>query len=107
MHGNRYGTIRDLIKKKLDYSKIVLLDLDVKGVVFRVFLSNKNITFSNKVGESQGYSPYSYDIGGATQNQVIYPSLDPSIFEIKYPNTDINGRVTTHGNSSSNTPNLT
>ena len=26
-------------------------------------------------------------------SQVIYPSLDPSIFEIKYPNQDIKGRV--------------
>jgi len=29
----------------------------------------------------------------ATQNQVIYPSLDPSIFELRYPNQDIKGRV--------------
>ena len=53
----------------------------------------KNILFSNKAGESVGYSPYAYDIDGATQDGVIYPSLDPSIFEIKYPNTDIKGRV--------------
>ena len=53
----------------------------------------KDIKFSNKAGVSQGYSQYAYDMGGATQNQVIYPSLDPSIFEVKYPNTDIKGRV--------------
>ena len=53
----------------------------------------KNIKFSNKAGVSQGYSQYAYDIEGATQNQVIYPSLDPSIFEVKYPNQDIKGRV--------------
>ena len=40
-----------------------------------------------------GYSQYSYDIDGATQNQVIYPSLDPSIFEVKFPQTDIKGKV--------------
>ena len=40
-----------------------------------------------------GYSQYSYDISAATQNLVIYPSLDPSIFEVKYPNTDIKGKV--------------
>ncbi len=39
------------------------------------------------------YSLYGYDIPGATSNGVIYPSLDPSIFEIRYPNTDIQGRV--------------
>ena len=53
----------------------------------------KNIEIINKSGESAGYSKYSYDIVGATNNEVIYPSLDPSIFEVKYPNTDIQGRV--------------
>ena len=53
----------------------------------------KSITFDNKSGENNGYSKYSYDITGAIQNQVIYPSLDPSIFEIKYPDADIKGKV--------------
>jgi len=53
----------------------------------------KNITISNKVGTALGYSPYAYDIAGATLNNVVYPSLDPMIFEVKYPNTDIQGRV--------------
>jgi len=53
----------------------------------------KNIVFTNKAGTTSGYSQYSYDINGATQNQVIYPSLDPSIFEVKYPNQDIKGKV--------------
>ena len=39
------------------------------------------------------YSQYGYDILGATKNNNIYPSLDPSIFEVRYPNTDIQGRV--------------
>jgi hypothetical protein len=53
----------------------------------------KNISISNKAGTTSGYSQYAYDIVGATQNQVIYPSLDPSIFEIKSPNSDIKGKV--------------
>ena len=53
----------------------------------------KNILISNKAGTTQGYSQYSYDISASTQNQVVYPSLDPSIFEVRYPNTDIKGRV--------------
>jgi hypothetical protein len=53
----------------------------------------KNITISNLVGENLGYSPYSYDIAGATIGNVIYPSLDPSIFEVKYPDQDIQGRI--------------
>jgi len=47
----------------------------------------------NKVGENLGYSKYAYDIQAATINNVVYPSLDPSIFEVKYLNTDIVGRV--------------
>jgi hypothetical protein len=46
----------------------------------------------NKVGEDLGYSKYAYDIKAATINNVIYPSLDPSIFEVKYLNSDIVGR---------------
>jgi hypothetical protein len=53
----------------------------------------KNISISNKAGTASGYSQYAYDITGATQNQVIYPSLDPSIFEVRYPNQDIKGKV--------------
>jgi hypothetical protein len=55
--------------------------------------SVKNISISNKAGTTLGYSQYAYDITGATQNQVIYPSLDPSIFEVRYPNNDIKGKV--------------
>ena len=53
----------------------------------------KNLKIINKVGEQLGYSKYAYDIDGATQNKVIYPSLDPMIFEVKFPNEDIKGRV--------------
>jgi hypothetical protein len=53
----------------------------------------KNIEITNLVGENLGYSKYAYDVQGATQGNVIYPSLDPSIFEVKFPNQDIQGRV--------------
>ena len=53
----------------------------------------KNVSIKNIVGETTGYSKYLYDIGGATSNNVIYPSLDPCIFEVKYPDVDIRGRV--------------
>jgi hypothetical protein len=53
----------------------------------------KTVDIVNKVGTNLGYSPYAYDITGATANNVIYPSLDPSIFEVKYLNTDIQGKV--------------
>ena len=52
-----------------------------------------NVQFTNKSGGS--YSPYSYDVNGAILNGVIYPSLDPSIFEVRFPDVDIQGRVVT------------
>ena len=65
----------------------ILLD-NVEGVQ-----TVKKIEFINKTGENLGYSDYSYDVLGATTNNVIYPSIDPMIFELKYPNTDIQGKV--------------
>jgi len=55
-----------------------------------------SLTFNNVSGEAQGYSQYKYGFTKATRDGVIYPSMDPSIFELKFPNTDINGRVTTY-----------
>ena len=55
----------------------------------------EKVNIVNIAGTTAGYSQYSYDIPGATLNGVIYPSLDPSIFEVKYSNTDIQGRVVT------------
>jgi hypothetical protein len=55
----------------------------------------KEVSIINKSGEANNYSKYSYDIKAATLNNVIYPSLDPSIFELKFPQTDIKGRVVT------------
>ena len=53
----------------------------------------KKLIVSNKTGVEAGYSEYAYDIPGATQDKIIYPSIDPMVFEIKYPNVDIKGRV--------------
>ena len=67
----------------------VLLD-NIEGVQ-----TVNKVDIINKAGTTSGYSQYAYDIAGATQKNIIYPSLDPSIFELKYPNTDIKGRVVT------------
>ena len=56
----------------------------------------ENVEFINKNSEVLGYSPYGYPMNQAIRNEVIYPSLDPSIFELKYPNQDIKGQVTTY-----------
>ncbi len=53
----------------------------------------EDIRFKNKAGNALGYSKHSYDFGSATINNIIYPSQDIGIFELKYPNSDIKGRV--------------
>jgi hypothetical protein len=52
-----------------------------------------SVNITNLYGSAGGYSENVYDIAAATKNGVIYPSLDPSIFEVKYLNKDIIGKV--------------
>ena len=52
-----------------------------------------NVLIKNIAGISKGYSEYSYDLNFATNKGVIYPSVDPMVFELKYPESDIVGRV--------------
>jgi len=60
----------------------------VEGVqsVTELVIRNLNINDGN-------YSPHRYDINAATKNKIIYPSLDPCIFEVKFPEIDIKGDV--------------
>jgi len=76
------------INQPIILSNINSILLQVKGVQSVV-----KIEFINKSGGN--YSPFSYDVSGAIQNGILYPSLDPSIFEIRYPELDIQGRVVT------------
>ena len=52
-----------------------------------------DIKITNLYDTLNGYSGNIYNIDTATKNGIIYPSLDPCIFEVKYPNLDIQGRV--------------
>ena len=56
-----------------------------------------SLLITNKFKVGSGYSGNDYDIVGATRGGVVYTSLDPSCFELKYPNIDIEGRAV--GNS--------
>jgi hypothetical protein len=56
-----------------------------------------NVKITNKYDQTLGYSQHAYDIGAATKDGIIFPSLDPSIFEIKFPDNDIIGRVRAFG----------
>ncbi len=75
------------INQSINLSALYTLLDRVKGVQ-----TVQNIEIENKVGGL--YSQYAYDIKGATKNNIVYPSYDPCIFEVKYPDTDIIGRVT-------------
>ena len=80
------------INQPIVLSNIMILLLQVKGVqsVTKLEIVNKQ----DPTGLT--YSQYAYDIPGATRSGNIYPSADPSIFEVRYPNTDIQGRVVTY-----------
>ncbi len=55
--------------------------------------NNMPIVIENKFKISEGYSGNFYDINSSLRGGVLYPALDPSIFEIKFPNSDIKGKV--------------
>ena len=76
------------INQPINLSRLYTLLDRVKGVQ-----TVKNIIVYNKAGGK--YSLNEYDVQGATKENIVYPSYDPSIFEVKYPNDDIEGRVTT------------
>ena len=70
---------------------IILSDIQSKLLQVKGVQSVIKVEVINKQGGT--YSQYGYDIAGATRKGNIYPSLDPAIFEVRDPNTDIQGRV--------------
>jgi hypothetical protein len=70
---------------------ITLSEISSKLLQIRGVQSVIKLEVVNKQGGN--YSQYGYDIAGATKDGNIYPSLDPAIFEVRFPNTDIQGRV--------------
>ena len=75
------------INQPINLSEVYTLIDKVKGVQ-----TVQKVEILNKVGGN--YSQFGYDIKGATRNNVVYPSYDPCIFELKYPDIDIEGRIT-------------
>lgn len=76
------------INQPINLSSISTLLDQEKGVQ-----TVQKVEVSNNVGGL--YSQYAYDVKGATRNNIVYPSYDPMIFEVKYPDIDIKGRITT------------
>jgi hypothetical protein len=74
--------------KPINISEIELILANVDGV-----MSVPSVKLSNLCGGDGNYSPNRYNIDEATKGKIVYPSLDPSIFEVKFPNKDIKGRA--------------
>ena len=77
--------------QSINLSSLRLEIAKVEGVQSVVSLNITNLTPLTTNGAD--YSPIEYDIDAATKNDMVYPSLDPSIFEVKYPDKDIRGTV--------------
>jgi hypothetical protein len=74
--------------KPINISELELLLANVEGV-----MSVPSVKIYNLCGGDGNYSPNKYNIDEATKNKIVYPSLDPCVFEVKYPNKDIKGRA--------------
>ena len=74
--------------KPINISEIELILANVEGV-----MSVPSVKITNLCGGDGNYSPNKYNMEQATKGKMVYPSLDPCIFEVKYPNKDIKGRA--------------
>jgi hypothetical protein len=72
----------------INISKFELALANVEGVQSVQNVKVRNLT---KV-DGDDYSDVEYNIEKATIDKIIYPSLDPSIFEVKNPGKDISGK---------------
>lgn len=72
----------------INLSRLELEIAKIDGVQSISSLKIKNLT-----ARDGDYSPYEYDIQKATVEKVVYPSIDPSVFEVRFPTKDIVGRV--------------
>jgi hypothetical protein len=74
--------------KPINLSEIELILANVEGV-----MSVPSVKIYNLCGGDGNYSTNKYNIEQATKDKMVYPSLDPCVFEVKYPNKDIKGRA--------------
>lgn len=79
------------INQPIVYADIASVLNDVPGVQSVAKMQIKNL-----YSQSDGYSNVAYNIAEATRNGIVYPSIDPCIFEVKYPNSDIKGRIASY-----------
>lgn len=85
---NYFDVDKWTFNKPINISEIELILANVEGV-----MSVPSVKIYNLCGGDGNYSTNRYNIDEATKGKIIYPSLDPCIFEVKYPNKDIKGRA--------------
>jgi len=83
---NYFNIDKWTFNQTINLNQLELILANVEGVS-----SVPVLQIVNKCGGQ--YSTNSYNIEAATKNKVVYPSLDPSVFEIKFPDSDIKGRA--------------
>jgi len=84
------------INEPINLSKVYVLLDNVDGVQSVIRPDKEGIGGLQIYNKFNGnYSPNKYSIKNATKKGTIYPPKDPSIFEIKFPNSDIRGQVIT------------
>ena len=95
-----FNTDKWQINQPIILADVVSEILSTEGVatVVKPFESSPElISINNKWGtvNSLEYSQNIYDISpnASIYNSVVYPPVDPTIFEVKYPDADIRGRV--------------
>jgi phage-related baseplate assembly protein len=89
---NKVKNIFDIKKWQIN-QPILLSTLRVELDKVEGVQTVKKVEITNKFDQNEGYSGNIYDIPQATKDGIVYPSLDPSCFEVKYPDKDIRGRT--------------
>lgn len=92
------GALKDFFKienwqinQPIVINDVIRTIANVKGVQSVI-----GVKFYNQFDSSKGYVPNVYNIDTSIRNGVLYPSLDPSIFEVRFPSADIFGRCVSY-----------
>jgi hypothetical protein len=89
----------DNVKSYFDIDKWQINQPIIKNEVVQVIANTVGVQsvislrFYNQFDQLKGYVPNIYNLETSKRNGIIYTSADPSIWEIRFPQSDIYGRV--------------
>ncbi len=92
----------DALKTYFEIDKWQINQPIIKSEVLNILGNTKgvqsvfSVEFKNLYDSDLGYSGNIYDLSAADRKGILYPSLDPSIFEVRFTNKDITGQVLTY-----------